>query len=184
MRKVAVFGNAGDGKSTLAKKLAEATGLPLCPVDKIQFRPGGPVPHEVYLTAHAALMEQESWIIDGFGCVETAWQRFAEADTLVHVDLPLATHHWWVTKRLVQGLVRTPEGWPEGGPIWRSTFSSYRVLWLCHHRLTPRYRQLVLDMAVSKQVHHLCSPREIAFFVREIQSRPHGLWDHSRNGRH
>jgi adenylate kinase family enzyme len=29
MRKVAVFGNAGGGKSTLARGLAEVTGLPL-----------------------------------------------------------------------------------------------------------------------------------------------------------
>lgn len=29
MRKVAVFGNAGGGKSTLSKRLSEVTGLPL-----------------------------------------------------------------------------------------------------------------------------------------------------------
>ena len=40
MRKVAVFGNAGAGKSTLARRLAEITGLPLYPIDMIQF-PGG-----------------------------------------------------------------------------------------------------------------------------------------------
>jgi cytidylate kinase len=32
MRKVAVFGNAGAGKSTLARQLAELTGLPLIEV--------------------------------------------------------------------------------------------------------------------------------------------------------
>jgi adenylate kinase family enzyme len=36
MRKVAVFGNAGGDKSTLAKRLAEATGLSLYPLDAIQ----------------------------------------------------------------------------------------------------------------------------------------------------
>jgi len=29
MQKVAVFGNAGGGKSTLSRKLSELTGLPL-----------------------------------------------------------------------------------------------------------------------------------------------------------
>ena len=174
MKRVAVFGNAGGGKSTLARKIAAAKGLTLCPIDTIQFRPDGPVPREEYLAAHAELMKQDTWIIDGFGCVETAWQRFARADTLVYVDLLLATHHWWVTKRLVQGHFRTPEGWPEGSPIWRSTLSSYRVLWLCHRRLTPRYRQLVLDAAASKEVHHLRSAREIAGFVRNLPgATPH-----------
>lgn len=41
MKRVAVFGNAGGGKSTLAKQLAEITGLALHPIDSIKFKPGG-----------------------------------------------------------------------------------------------------------------------------------------------
>lgn len=40
MQRVAVFGNAGGGKSTLAKRLAELTRLPLYPLDLIQFKAG------------------------------------------------------------------------------------------------------------------------------------------------
>jgi adenylate kinase family enzyme len=104
MNRVAVLGNAGGGKSTLARCLAELTRLPLYPLDMIQYRAGGgEVPHEDYLKAHAELLRQEEWIIDGFGSVASAWERFAKADTLVYIDLPLLTHHWWVTKRLLKG---------------------------------------------------------------------------------
>ncbi len=41
MKKVAVFGNAGGGKSTLSKRLSEITGLPLYVLDKIQYQSGG-----------------------------------------------------------------------------------------------------------------------------------------------
>jgi len=41
MKRVAVFGNSGAGKSTLARRLAGLTGLPLYPLDLIQFKPGG-----------------------------------------------------------------------------------------------------------------------------------------------
>lgn len=168
MRKVAVFGNAGGGKSTLARKLAESTGLPLYPLDLIQFRPGGEaVPHEEYLRAHGELLERDAWIIDGFGCRRSAWERFDSADTLVYVDLPLFTHFRWVTKRFIQGVFRTPEGWPEGSPMIRSTISSYRVLWLCHQRLTPRYRELVAHESARKRVHHLRSAGEIRAFIAE-----------------
>jgi adenylate kinase family enzyme len=111
MRRVAVFGNAGGGKSTLAKRLAELTRLPLYVVDTMQWQAGGvAVPHDEYMRLHANLLQQDEWIIDGFGCVESAWERFSRADTLVYVDLPLATHYWWVTKRLIKGLWRAPKG--------------------------------------------------------------------------
>jgi adenylate kinase family enzyme len=146
MKRVAVFGNAAGGKSTLAKRLAMLTQLPLYPLDMFQFRPGGSkVSDEEYQRAHAKILCKEEWIIDGFGSVASAWERFAKADTLVYVDLSLITHYRWVTKRLIQDLVATPEGWPEDNPIWSSTLDSYKVVWRCHRRLTPRYRQLVAD---------------------------------------
>ena len=170
MKKVAVFGNAAGGKSTLARSVAELTGLPLYPLDTIQYRTGGgKVPHEQYLKTHADLLSRDQWIIDGFGCVPSAWERFAAADTLVYIDLPLFTHYKWVTKRFLQGLFVTPEGWPEDSPIWSSTLDSYRVVWLCHRRLTPRYRQLVADAASTKRVHHLRSPAEMRTFLEAIK---------------
>jgi adenylate kinase family enzyme len=175
MKRVAVFGNAGGGKSTLAKRLAELTRLPLYPLDMIQFRAGGgAVPHQEYLKAHADLLRRDEWIIDGFGCVASAWERFSKADTLVYIDLPLITHHWFVTKRLIKGLFVTPEGWPDNSPIWSSTISSYKVLRLCHRRLTPRYRQLVADAAASKRVHHVKSPAEMTALLDAIKREYEG----------
>ena len=171
MRRVAVFGNAGGGKSTLARRLAESTGLPLYPLDMIQFRPGGgKVPHDEYLRAHAQLMQRDAWIIDGFGCVKSAWERFAVADTLVYVDLPLFTHFVWITKRLCKGLFATPEGWPENSPMLSSTIESYRVLWGCHQHLTPKYRALVSEARSRKRVYHLKSATEIRTFLTAMDS--------------
>jgi adenylate kinase family enzyme len=173
MRRVAVFGNAGGGKSTLARRLAALTALPLHPIDLIQYKAGGgKIAHADYLQTHAELIAREEWIIDGYGCVPSAWERFAAADTLVYIDLPLRTHYWWVTKRLARGLFVNPEGWPDNSPIWSSTWSSYRVIGLCERHLAPRYRQLVVDAAGSKQVHHLRSTAEIGTFLSAVrQSR-------------
>jgi len=168
MKKVAVFGNAGGGKSTLARRLAAASGLPLYPLDLIAFTAAGPVPHEQYLQAHDELLKRDAWIIDGFGCAKSSWQRFEAADTLVYVDLPLPTHFAWITKRLVKGLFATPEGWPPGSPIFSSTLSSYRVLWPCHKHLTPKYRRLVADARKKKRVHHLRSAAQIEAFLSSL----------------
>lgn len=165
-----MFGNAGGGKSTLARRLAEVTQLPLYSIDTIQFRAGGgEIPHSEYLQAHADLILRDEWIIDGFGSVASAWERFSAADTLIHVDLPVVTHYLWVTKRLIKGLFANAEGWPQNSPMWASTLSSYRVIPRCHRRLTPRYRQLVADAAASKRVHHLTSPAQIRSFLEAVE---------------
>jgi hypothetical protein len=118
---------------------------------------------------HASLLRQDEWIIDGFDDATSAWERFAAADTLIYIDLPLVTHYWWVTKRLIKGLFVNPPGWPENTPVWESSMQGYKVIPLCHRSLTPRYRQLVADMAASKQVHHLKSPSEIRAFLRALE---------------
>src|SRR3954469_9956914 len=103
MKRVAIFGNTGGGKSTLARRLAELTRLPFYPLDLIQFRAGGrQVTHEGYVKAHADLLRKDEWIIEGFGDVASAWERFSRADTLIYIDLPLVTHYWRVTKRLIK----------------------------------------------------------------------------------
>lgn len=171
MKRVAVFGNAGGGKSALARQLAEITGLPLYIVDMLQFKQGGAaVPHNEYVEFHRALLGQDTWIIDGYGDTKTAWERFGRADTLIYVDLPLRLHYWRVTKRLIKGLFADPEGWPKDSPLWSSTLSSYKIIPLCHRHMTPKYRKLVADMAASKRVHHLKSPRAMRTLLNAVRN--------------
>lgn len=171
MRRVAVFGNGAGGKSTVARRLAEMMRLPLFPLDLIQYREGGgKVPDDEYLQAHADLLSRDAWVIDGYGCVRSAWERFAAADTLVYIDLPLPVHFWWATKRFLKSPFVHPEGWPKRSPMVKSTLNTYRVLWLCHKHLTPKYRQLVSDVQSRKRVHHLRSAREIRAFLQDVQN--------------
>lgn len=155
----------------MARRLAELTGIPLHVVDMMQFRAGGvAVPHEEFLKAHAELLRSDAWIIDGFGGARSAWERFAAADTLIYIDLPLPIHFLWVTKRLLKGLLASPPGWPEGSPLLSSTISSYRVILPCHKTLTPKYRELVSAARQHKHVHHLRSATEIERFLGEVRA--------------
>jgi len=169
MKKIAIFGNTGGGKSTLACQLEKATNLPLYSLDKIKYRAGGEeVPHDQYLKTHSDILKRDAWIIDGFGCVPSAWERFGEADTLVYLDLPLFIHGTRVAKRMIKGMFVNPEGWPDKSPILKSTLKSYQVLWLCHRKLTPRYRKFVQEAKGSKQVFHLRSPEAVRKFLQDI----------------
>lgn len=171
MKKVAAFGNTGGGKSTLSKQLSEITGLPLHVLDKIQYQAGGTeVSPEDYKRAHQRILETDQWIIDGFGCMETLWLRLDKADSLIFVDLPLSVHFWWVTKRLITGYLKPPDGWPKRSPILKSSINSYRVLLRCHKYLTPRYREYIQQAQSTKTVYHITSIEQIGQFFASIKN--------------
>ena len=177
LKRVAVFGNAGGGKSTLSKKLAEMTGLPLHVLDKIQFSSGGTeLSDENYRHVHHRILDTERWIIDGFGSLDTLWVRLDAADTLIFVDLPLYVHFWWVTKRMITGRFKPPEGWSPKSPIFKSSMLSYRVLWLCHKRLTPKYREYVAQAQKNKIVYHLRSAKQISQLLELLQNEQPGIY--------
>jgi hypothetical protein len=153
MNKVAVFGNAGGGKSSLSRQLAEITGLPLYVLDIIQFqgggyRPeekdGGKIPSDKYLAIHGDILGRDQWI------------------------MPIHAHYWGVAKRWAMGLFQNPSGWPGNSPVWESTLDSWQVVWRCHRHLTPKYRQFVADAASSKLVYHFTSRTAMDVFLRSV----------------
>jgi hypothetical protein len=132
---------------------------------------GEEVKYEDYRQVHDRILESDEWIVDGFGCLETLWARLTAADTLIYIDLPLPKHFLWVSKRLITGLFKNPEGWPENSPILKSSFNSYRILLLCHQRLTPKYREYVKRASQIKNVYHLKSAESISGFLAVIESQ-------------
>ncbi|KEF43055.1 MAG: adenylate kinase [Cyanobium sp. CACIAM 14] len=170
MKRVAVFGNAGGGKSTLSNRLGAITGLPVYALDQLKYRRGGgEVPDDEYRAAHDRLLRENRWIIDGFGSMDTLWERLEMADTLIYIDLPVLLHVWWATKRFLMGFQVPPTNWPENSPLLRGTINSYLAVWLCHTKLTPRYREYVHTARNRKSVHHLRSPDQVEAFCRSIE---------------
>ncbi|MEX2296987.1 MAG: hypothetical protein WD715_06210, partial [Dongiaceae bacterium] len=128
--RVAIIGNAGGGKSTLARKLGAARGLPCHAVDQLQWLPGWrPAPQQEFDARHDAILAGERWIVDGVGGLDAIARRIARADTVLLVDLPLRTHLWWATKRQIRSIfLGRPDG-PEGCPMWHVTWRLYRMIW-------------------------------------------------------
>lgn len=169
MKKVAVFGKPGGGKSTLCKTMSTVTGLPLFQLDSIEYAAGEiRVAKEIYLQKHRDILESDHWLIDGLGSLESFRDRIAAADTLIFIDLSLIIHFWWVTKRLILSPFIYPLGFPQGSPILRSTFTSWRNLFYAHRVWTPEFRRKIVNLSASKNVYILQSPRNIRLFLEEL----------------
>ena len=76
MKKIAVFGKPGSGKSTFSKNLALATGIKLHALDSIVYKKNADlVDRKTYDEEHGNILYSESWIIDGFGPIESFYKR-------------------------------------------------------------------------------------------------------------
>lgn len=169
MTRVAIIGNAGGGKSTLARRLGAARGLPYHALDLIQWKPGWqPVSQREYDARHDAILADECWIVDGFGDLPSIGRRIAAADTVVLVDLPLRTHLLWATRRQLRSLFVGRQDGPSGCPMWRMTFRLYAMIWRIHRELRPQVLAMVAAVGSGTALFHLRSPRDLAAFERQF----------------
>ena len=82
VKRVVILGRGASGKSTLARRLGEITGLPVVELDKVFWRP-----RDEWVASQDLLVSTDGWIIDGdlgqFDVVET---RLRAADTVIFLD--------------------------------------------------------------------------------------------------
>jgi len=168
MKKIAVFGKPGSGKSTLSKSLSSATGIQLHQLDSILYKKNGNlVDRKTYDREHGNILSSESWIIDGFDLIESFNKRLDVADTLIYIDLPYVVSYWLVTKRFLKGLLVKPEGWPDGSSILKGTLESYRVLRLCPKFWNKSFMQKLEQISANKSLHVIRSVSELNDFIDE-----------------
>jgi adenylate kinase family enzyme len=168
MTRVAIIGNAGGGKSTLAAALGQALGLPVHHIDRIQYQPGWQLSAPEFVAQeHRRILDTQRWIIDGWGGWPLIQARFEAADAVVVVDFPLWRHVWWALKRQVMHpFGRTPDR-PENCPLLPMTWQLARAIWHVHRNLRPELLRRVSALASDSQVFVLRSPRELAEFARQ-----------------
>lgn len=89
MQKVIVIGSPGAGKSTFARGLRDATGLPLYYLDMLWHRPDRTTSSKEAFDARlATLVQGDRWIIDG-NYMRTLEMRMQACDTVFLLDYPL-----------------------------------------------------------------------------------------------
>jgi adenylate kinase family enzyme len=101
VERVMIIGTGGAGKSTLARKLGEATGLPVIHLDREHWLPGWvEPPRDDWAAKVAELAARDRWVMDGnYGGTMAA--RLERADTVVFMDFPRLLCIYRALKRTV-----------------------------------------------------------------------------------
>ena len=167
MSRVVILGIAGGGKSTLARRISSALGLPLHQMDKIGWRPGWKwTPNAEIDRLHEQIIAADRWVIDGFGTYASMDRRCDAADTLILIDQPAWRHYWWAYKRNLNLLFRHNDDLPAGCSKWPLWTMMLRIIRQTRKTELPRLHKLLVDRP-DKTRYVLRSPREIEQFCRE-----------------
>jgi adenylate kinase family enzyme len=178
-RRIAVLGPAGSGKSFLAARLAQATGLPLVHLDRLAYGPGWrETPRGELRRVHGELLNTPEWVIDGnYTDVDKA-ARISRADLAIVLAMPRRTCMARVLRRTAVQLGRARPDMADGCRE-RFDVEFLRFCWDWHAR-HPDYGEEITRQAGSTPVIVLRSRREAGEFIDRVarassgEARPSG----------
>lgn len=170
MRRVVVIGTTGSGKSTMAERLAEQTGLRVVELDALYWgRDWQGAPVDLFRHRVERETRDGGWIVVGnYGQVrDLVWPS---ADTLVWLDLPLPLVMWRLVRRTLRRAATKEELWGTGNrESFANAFFSRQsiLLWALrtHRRNREAFGKECAALAETMQVVRLSSPREVERFL-------------------
>jgi adenylate kinase family enzyme len=168
MKKVLIIGSGGAGKSTLAARLGEVTGIEVIHLDKIHWKPNwtSPPKDEWRKTVKAELKKDE-WIMDGnFG--GTMEMRLAACDTVIYLDFPRTICLYRALKRAVKYYNKTRPDMGEGCNE-RIDFEFLHWVWNFPKTTKPKIEERLKRFESEKTTIRLHSKREVEKFFRNLK---------------
>ena len=162
-----IIGCGGAGKSTLARKLGEKTGLPVVHLDQIWWAPGDwqHLEREEFDSRLFQEMEKPKWILDG-NFNRTMEPRLEKCDTVIYLDMPRAVclKNW--IGRVIKNWGHARADMAPGCKEWFDPEMA-RWIWNFNRQNRQRYLQL-LSRLEGKTVYILRSRREVKAFLESI----------------
>ena len=158
--RIAIVGNGGGGKSTLAARLAENYGMPCYSVDQVQWQPAWTVAPSAEVAAVLdAWADEPAWVIDGWGPWSSIERRLQRATRIIFVDFPLWAHFWLAAERQIAVARGVPRADPiEGCDDTQITRRLFETIWRVDREAKPELVRLVEQYRPGKVYQHITSP--------------------------
>ena len=89
MKRIAIIGSGGAGKTTLGLAMSECLDIPVFHLDRMYWQPGWVLSDHEDVRPHLEdVMARDTWIIDGnYG--SSIEERIRRADTVIFLDMPV-----------------------------------------------------------------------------------------------
>jgi adenylate kinase family enzyme len=155
MKRVLIIGPGASGKSTLARRLGEITGLRVIELDKVFWQPGlRETPRDQWVEIQQRLVDESEWIMDGdLGPYDVIEVRLRAADTIIFLDFGFMRCAWRAIRRS------------------RAHFDFW--FWLLRYRVRsrPLLLKAIRTHAPTAVVHMLRDPAAVSQFVLSVVRR-------------
>lgn len=176
MKRVAIIGSGGAGKSTLAREMGAKTGLPVIHLDREYWKPGWVESEPDEWSARVAeLVATDEWITDGNygGTLDLRLQR---ADTIIFLDLPRSL---CVFRTLKRGLTYRNRSRPDMTPGCNERLEWQFLKWIWQYPTSRRpgiLNRLRSERSAGKRIVRLRSTGQVRRFLVSLDVlRPTGV---------
>lgn len=170
MQRIAIIGPSGAGKSTLSRQLGEYTGLPVCHIDAIHWKPGWVESARQETQSKVEMVVQEErWIIDGNYSGSSLDLRMNRADTVIFLDFPRRIYLPRVIRRTIRYYGTTRPDLGEGCPE-RLDVAFLRWVWNFHKHSRPRLLDALARHHGKFVLHRLRSPAQVREFLSGVHA--------------
>lgn len=160
--RINITGNAGAGKTTLAKELSFLLHLPCFSLDSIVWQSGwGKTPYDQRTALEAEQICKPKWVIDGVSI-----NVRAAADIVIFLDEPRFICAWRALRRSLKYFFRTRPEMPLNCPEWRIIPTLIRIIW----RFPTKAGLLIREEALQYPSRYIIikNKKELEFFLPQL----------------